>query len=117
MLIPARTPYASLRIPYWLTLLAFLFLHKVEENVTNFFEVLSNKITGVPIPEITPLLILSLLVLPIGAWLAVPFLIKRGYNVGYYLAWTFFASMGLPSWPISYSRCLRMSHMDTFQAW
>jgi len=44
MLIPAKTPYASLRIPYWSTLLAFLFLHKVEENVTTFFEVLSNKI-------------------------------------------------------------------------
>lgn len=95
MLIPARAPYASLRIPYWSTLLAFLLLHKVEENVTRFFEVLSDKVTGAPVPEVTPLLMLSLLIVPIGAWLAVPFLIKRGYAVGYYLAWTFFASMGI----------------------
>ena len=95
MLIPGKTPYALLRAPYWLTLLAFLLLHKVEENVTGFFEVLSAKITGVPVPVVTPLLILSLLILPIGAWLAVPFLIKRGYVIGYYLAWTFFVSMGV----------------------
>lgn len=95
MLIPAKAPYVSLRIPYWSTLLAFLLLHKVEENVTKFFEVLSNKITGVPVPEVTPILILSLLILPVGAWLAIPFLIKRGYKFGYYFAWTFFASMGI----------------------
>lgn len=95
ILVPTKAPYASIRIPYWSTLLAFLLLHKVEENVTNFFEVLSDKITGTPVPEVTLLLILSLLVLPIGAWLIVPFLTKRGYDFGYYLAWTFFASMGI----------------------
>lgn len=92
---PAKAPYASIQIPYWTTLLAFLVLHKVEENVANFFEVLSDKITGVPVPAVTPLLILLLLILPVSAWLVAPFLIKRGYDFGYYLAWTLFASMGI----------------------
>lgn len=94
-LIPAKAPYASIKIPYWTTLFAFLFLHKVEENITGFFEVVSERITGDPVPEVTPLLIIALLVLPVGAWLATPFLIWRGYDFGYYLGWTFFASMGV----------------------
>jgi hypothetical protein len=75
--------------------LAFLLVHKVEENVTQFFEVVSKTITGDPVPEITALLVIALLVLPVGMWLATPFLIKRGYDFGYYLGWTFFASMGI----------------------
>lgn len=95
ILLPARAPYASIKIPYWTTLLAFLLLHKVEENRARFFEVVSEKITGDPMPEVTPLLIMALFVLPVGAWLAAPFLIRRGYDFGYYLGWTFFASMGI----------------------
>ena len=92
---PLKVPYASIQVPYWATLLVFLLLHKVEENVMNFFEVLGDKITGIPVPEVTPFLVLSLLILPIGAWLAVHFLVKRGYDFGFYLAWTFFTSTGL----------------------
>ena len=95
LLVPTRASYASIKVPYWTTLLAFLLLHKTEENVTNFFEVVSDRITGVPVPDITPLLILSLLVLPIGTWLVAPLLINRGLELGYYLAWTFFVSMGV----------------------
>lgn len=95
MLLPAKAPYASVKIPFWATLLAFIFLHKVEENTTEFFEVLSRKITGIPVPEVTPLLVIGLLILPIGACLAAPFLIKRGNDLGYYFAWTLFASMGI----------------------
>lgn len=36
--------------------MAFLLVHKVEENVTQFFEVVSKTITGDPVPEITALL-------------------------------------------------------------
>lgn len=93
--VPIKVPYASIRAPYWATLLIFLFLHKVEENVMKFFEVIGDKITGVPVPEVTPLLVLSLLILPIGAWLMVPYLVGRGYDFGYYLAWTFFTSTGI----------------------
>lgn len=95
LLMPTDVAWSALRVPYWLTLLAFLLLHKVEENRTAFFEVMSDKITGSPVPDVTVPLILSLLILPIGAWLAVPLLIKRGYEFGYFLAWTFFASMGI----------------------
>ena len=30
-----------------------------------------------------------------GAWLLIPPLVSRGYAFGYYLAWTFFAAMGI----------------------
>lgn len=94
-LVPARASYASIRVPYWTTLLAFIALHKVEENVTDFFQVLGDRVTGVPVPEVTPLLVIGLLIVPIGAWAVGPALIKRGHDFGYYLAWTFFAAMGL----------------------
>ncbi len=95
LLVPTKVPYASIKAPFWATLLAFLLLHKVEENKMKFFEVLSAKITGTPVPEVTPLLIIGLLILPIGSWLLIPYLMKKGHDFGYYLAWTFFASMGL----------------------
>lgn len=95
LFFPAKVPYASIRAPYWATLLVFILLHKVEENRMKFFEVVGDKITGIPVPEVTPLLVISLLILPIGAWLLVPYLVKRGYDIGYYFAWTLFISTGL----------------------
>lgn len=92
---PAKVPLTTVKAPYWTTLMVFLLLHKVEENRMKFFEVVGDKITGVPVPEVTPLLVISLLILPIGAWLMIPFLLKRGYDFGYYLAWTFFTSTGI----------------------
>lgn len=95
LFVPTKVPYASIRTPYWATFLVFIFLHKVEENRMKFFEVIGDKITGIPVPEVTPFLVLSLLILPIGAWLLVPYLVKRGYDFGYYLAWTIFTSTGI----------------------
>ncbi len=95
LFIPTKASYASIKVPFWTTLVAFILLHKVEENAMKFFEVMGEKITGIPVPEVTPLLILSLLILPVGMWLLTPFLIKRGSDFGYYLAWTFFTSIGL----------------------
>lgn len=95
LLAPDRAEWTSVRWPYWLTMLAFLLLHKVEENRTAFFQVMSDRITGTPVPDVTLLLILSLLIVPVGAWLAIPLLVKRGYEFGHYLGWTFFASMGI----------------------
>lgn len=95
LLVPTGASWASIRVPYWLTMLAFLILHKVEENRTAFFEVVSDRITGTPVPEISAGLILALLIVPIGAWLAVPFLVRRDYEFGHLLAWTFFTSMGI----------------------
>lgn len=95
LLVPDRAKWTSVSLPYWLTMLGFLILHKVEENRMAFFEVMSDRITGTPVPDVTVLLILSLLIVPVGAWLAIPLLMKRGNQFGYYLGWTFFASMGI----------------------
>ncbi len=95
LFFPTKVSYSAIRAPYWATLLVFILLHKVEENRMKFFEVVGDKITGIPVPEVTPLLVTSLLILPIGAWLLVPYLVKRGHDIGYYLAWTFFTSTGL----------------------
>lgn len=91
---PTDAPFASIRAPYWLTLAAFA-LHKVEENRAEFFEILSREITGIPVPETTPLLFFLLLVIPAGAWLLVPWLMNRRNPLGAYLACTFFASMAV----------------------
>lgn len=95
LLFPSRTAWSALKTPYWLTLFAFLFLHKVEENRMKFFEVVSEKITGGTVPEFSAGLVIGLLILPIGAWLAIPLLIKRGQELGYYAIWTLFVSMGI----------------------
>ena len=95
LLVPAKVPWTSIQAPYWATILAFLFLHKLEEKRTAFFEVVSDKITGGSIPEITIGLVIGLLILPIGAWLITPLLVKRGHDFGYFLAWTLFISMGV----------------------
>ncbi len=92
---PQIASWSSIKVPFLSTLSAFLILHKVEENRFKFFEVVSEKITGIPVPEVTAFLIIGLLILPIGTWIITPFLIKRGYPFGYYLAWTFFVSMGI----------------------
>lgn len=92
---PQAASWRSIRLPYWLTLAAFLLLHKVEENRTAFFESVSARVTGTPVPEVSWGLILALLVIPVGAWLAIPFLARREPEFGRFLAWTFFASMGL----------------------
>lgn len=95
LLVPAKVPWVSIKIPFWTTILAFLLLHKVEENRMAFFQVVSDRITGGGVPEVTIGLMIGLLVLPIGAWLITPFLIKRGHDFGYFLLWTLFVSMGI----------------------
>lgn len=86
-----RADFADIRLPYFLTLAAFV-LHKVEERELDFFPALSD-LTGVPVPqEGSPLAVL--LYLLAAAWLLVPFLMSRKNPLGAYLAWTLFASMG-----------------------
>ncbi len=93
LLVPPRVPFASIKVPYWLAFALFL-VHRVEEKVCGFFARLA-EITHVPVPEITSIPIILLVLLSVGAWLTVPFLVRRGYAFGYYLAWTFFAAMGI----------------------
>lgn len=90
-LIPTTSSFAQLKAPYWIVLSLFV-LHKVEERKMEFFPALS-QITGVPVPDTGSALVVALYALA-SAWLLVPWLVRRGNTFGYYLAWTFFISMG-----------------------
>lgn len=90
---PNHVSFASIKAPYWITL-CFFIIHRVEENVLKFQEALST-ITGTPIPEVNSPALIILVLSSVGGWLLIPILMKRGYAIGYYLAWTFFASMGI----------------------
>lgn len=91
LLIPTNASFASIKLPYFLAL-AFFVLHKIEERQMDFFPRLS-EITGVPVPEAS--ILIFLLYALAATWLLIPYLVSRGYAFGYYLAWTFFASMGI----------------------
>lgn len=92
LLIPSHVRFQDIKLPYFLTLAAFV-LHKIEERYWDFFPALS-RITGKPMPEPNSFLALLLYAFA-GAWLLIPLLVGRGHPLGYYLAWTFFTSMGV----------------------
>lgn len=93
LLMPANARWDEFKIPFWLTFILF-FVHRVEEKVSGFFKILS-EVTNIPTPNIISVEIILLLLFSIVGWLFIPFLVKRGSQFGYYLAWTFFASMGI----------------------
>jgi hypothetical protein len=90
--IPTAAPFAAIRAPFYATLVFFV-LHKIEERYFDFFPALS-AITGVPVPDTSSPFVFLLYAFA-GAWLLIPFLIRRQYSFGYYLLWTFFTSMGV----------------------
>lgn len=92
MLAKDGASFRTLQVPYFMALTLFA-AHKLEERQFDFFQALS-QITGVPTPEAGTFLGI-LLYLMAGAWLLIPFLVQRRFAFGYYLAWTFFASMGV----------------------
>ncbi len=92
LIVPTNIPFATIKVPFFLTLASFV-LHKFEERYMDFFPRLS-EITGVPVPE-TDSFLVYLLYASAGAWLLIPYLMKRRNGFGYYLAWTFFTSMGV----------------------
>ncbi len=92
ILVPTEASFSCRRWPYFLTLGLFI-IHKWEERHFNFFPALSN-ITGVPAPEAGSVLAVLLYAFA-AAWLLVPVLVKRKLPLGYYLAWTFFFSLGV----------------------
>ncbi len=59
-----------------------------------FFAYLSD-VTGIRTPEVTAVPIIALVGLSVDAWLLMPVLMARSQPFGRYLAWTFFASMGI----------------------
>jgi hypothetical protein len=93
LIIPAHGSFTTIKVPFWLTFFLFL-IHRVEEKVTDFFPALA-EMTGVPVPEITSVPIILLVLTSVGAWLFAPYLLRRGFAFGYYLTWTFFTAMGI----------------------
>jgi hypothetical protein len=93
LLFPATVAFSAIKIPYFLALALFI-LHRLEEYLFGFFDRLS-AITGVQKPEIASWEVVLLLLLSVGAWLLIPWATGRGYRFGTYLAWTFFAAMGI----------------------
>lgn len=93
MLSPDRAAFASVKIPYVVTLLLFI-VHRIDEYVSHFQVTLSG-ITGVPVPAVASVPIVILLIGSVLAWILAPVLMRRGSAFGYYLMWTFFVSMGI----------------------
>lgn len=93
LFVKAKPSFEQIKLPYWITLILFI-VHRVEEKTMNFFDRLA-EITGVPTPEIASFEVIVLVVVSVGAWLSIPFLMKRRYDFGYYLGWTFFSAMGI----------------------
>ena len=92
MAIPARPSFTTIRAPYFVALALFV-VHKAEERYLDFFPALS-RLTGVPMPDTGSVWVYALYACACG-WLLIPWLVGRGSPFGYFLAWTFFASMGL----------------------
>jgi hypothetical protein len=89
--VRARPPFTVFRSAFYVTLGLFV-AHKVEERQMEFFPALSN-LTGLPVPDTQSVSVYALYALA-SVWLLVPILAWRRHELGYYLAWSFFASMG-----------------------
>jgi hypothetical protein len=92
LLIPKRASFARIKVPFFLALGLFV-VHKLEERYLEFFPALS-EITGVPTPPTDSVLVYLLYALA-ACWLLIPSLVARGVDFGYFLAWTFFTSLGV----------------------
>ncbi len=91
LIVDARPAFVVIRWPYLATLALFV-VHKLEERYFDFFPALS-QLTGVPVPE-TNSPVVYVLYGSAALWLLIPLLVGRRIEFGYYLAWTFFVSMG-----------------------
>ena len=83
----------AIRLPYWISLGLFV-MHRIEERISGFFDELA-RLTGAPTPDIASPQVIGLVILSIGPWLLVLPAIHRFPAIGSYLAWTFFAAMGV----------------------
>lgn len=93
LIVPTRAIWNDIKIPYWISLALFV-VHRVEEKTMGFFDRLA-EITKISTPEILSLPVILLVLASVGAWLMVPYLVRKGYGFGYYLAWTFFSALGI----------------------
>ncbi|MGG7034944.1 MAG: hypothetical protein ACI7YS_07085 [Flavobacterium sp.] len=92
LFMPMKVSFKQIAAGYFVTLALFV-VHKFEEREYGFFPALS-EITGVPVPEASSLPAILLYIIA-AIWLFIPLFIWKRYAFGYYLAWTFFASMGI----------------------
>ncbi|MGE3335403.1 MAG: hypothetical protein AB7I36_17290 [Rhodospirillaceae bacterium] len=92
LLIPKRSSFTRIKVPYFVALGLFI-VHKLEERYLDFFPALS-QITGVPTPPTDSVLVYLLYALA-ACWLLIPWLVSRSADFGYFLAWTFFTSLGV----------------------
>lgn len=93
LMSPNRGSWIDIRVAFWVALAIFV-VHRVEEKEMDFFDFLS-RVTGTPKPSSTSIPVILLVIVSVGAWLLIPTLMRRNQPLGYYLAWTFFASMGV----------------------
>lgn len=93
LLCPKRPPFRTIKWPFLLAVSLFV-VHRIEEYQSNFFIELA-RITGTPTPQIASWQVILLVLLSVGGWIAMPFLVIRRIAFGYYLAWTAFAAFGI----------------------
>ena len=93
LVFPSRGTWADIKVPYWCALAVFV-AHRVEEKQLGFFAYLS-EVTGVPTPAVVSAPVIALLLISVGGWLLIPVLMVKVRAIGSYLAWTFFASLGI----------------------
>ena len=90
---PNQPAFSAIKWPFFAAFILFV-AHRVEEYVSRFFDTLAG-ITGTPTPEIASWPVVLLVLLSVGGWIAMPFLVMRRMAFGYYLAWTAFAAFGI----------------------
>ena len=93
LLFPKQPYFDAIKWPFFLAFTLFV-VHRVEEYGTRFFDELA-RITGTPTPDIGSWQVILLVVLSVGGWIAMPFLVIHRVAFGYYLAWTAFSAMGI----------------------
>lgn len=98
LLRPTSTPWAKIKIPYFLVLLLFIF-HRIDEEVSGFFLALE-KITGIPLPKLTNLTGMALvagiaMIMLVITWVLSPILIRWKHPLGYFGSWSFFFAAGV----------------------
>lgn len=94
LLLPTRGNWTDIRWPFWIAMGLFA-AHRVEEKQSGFFAMLA-RVTDVSTPDVASPAVIGLLILSVGGWLAVPFLMgRRDHPLASYFAWSFFASMGI----------------------
>lgn len=93
LLFKRQPDFSQIKWPFIVAFVLFV-VHRIEEYATSFFDELA-RLTGTPTPDIGSWQVVLLVLLSVGGWLAMPFLVIHRIAFGYYLAWTAFAAMGI----------------------